>query len=381
MSDIRINALATTAASTASDDYIAIDGSANGTRKLSAYSPTFGGNLTVSGAGPSTFSGKVTISNASATDGALRLQSTGALGFFDFEAADTQLVIQGNNNPALTISTAGNTTVNGNLTVSGGTVTSGTGALTLNSSGNSVILQSAGTTALTLDSSQNATFAGTVRSTGAITALSDFYHGNGGAKGYWNDTGIFGPSTGDFIIRAGNNSNNTIIAGNASGSHLTISNTGDATFAGKVTPTGGIVGTTTNNNAAAGNVGEYVEGVVLRASAVSLTTATVGNVSSITLGAGDWDVSGYVSFLAGGSTVRTLILSGLANGTSSLPDIENGSRVAQAGSVTGGTDIGMATAIVRYSLTGNTTIYLNAYSEFTTSTMQAYGVIRARRVR
>ena len=239
MADIRINALATTATTSASDDYVAIDGSANGTRKLSAYSPTFGGNLTVSG----------------------------------------------------------------------GTVTSGTGALTLNSSGNSVLLQSAGTTALTLDSSQN------------------------------------------------------------------------ATFAGKVTPTGGIVGTTTNNNAAAGNVGEYVEGVVLRASAVSLTTATVGNVSSITLGAGDWDVSGYVSFLAGGSTVRTLILSGLANGTSSLPDIENGSRVAQAGSVTGGTDIGMATAIVRYSLTGNTTIYLNAYSEFTTSTMQAYVVIRARRVR
>ena len=42
MADIRINALATTAASTASDDFIAVDGSANGTRKLNAYSPTFG---------------------------------------------------------------------------------------------------------------------------------------------------------------------------------------------------------------------------------------------------------------------------------------------------------------------------------------------------
>ena len=49
MADIRINALATTAASTASDDFIAVDGSANGTRKLNAYSPTFGGNLTVGG--------------------------------------------------------------------------------------------------------------------------------------------------------------------------------------------------------------------------------------------------------------------------------------------------------------------------------------------
>ena len=48
MADIRINALATTATTSASDDYIAIDGAANGTRKLSVYSPTFGGNLTVS---------------------------------------------------------------------------------------------------------------------------------------------------------------------------------------------------------------------------------------------------------------------------------------------------------------------------------------------
>lgn len=74
MSDIRINALATTASTTASDDYIAIDGSANGTRKLSAYSPTFGGNLTVSGTGTSSFAGKLTQSptlNANADNGAL----------------------------------------------------------------------------------------------------------------------------------------------------------------------------------------------------------------------------------------------------------------------------------------------------------------------
>jgi len=60
MADIRINALATTAASTASDDFVAVDGSANGTRKLNAYSPTFGGNLTVGGTG--TFSNTLTAS-------------------------------------------------------------------------------------------------------------------------------------------------------------------------------------------------------------------------------------------------------------------------------------------------------------------------------
>jgi len=49
MADIRINSLPSTASSSSSDDFIAIDGATNGTRKLNAYSPTFGGNLTASG--------------------------------------------------------------------------------------------------------------------------------------------------------------------------------------------------------------------------------------------------------------------------------------------------------------------------------------------
>ena len=49
MPNIRIKDIPTTASATSSTDFIGIDGSANGTRKLNAYSPTFGGNLTVSG--------------------------------------------------------------------------------------------------------------------------------------------------------------------------------------------------------------------------------------------------------------------------------------------------------------------------------------------
>jgi hypothetical protein len=45
MGNIRIKDIATTAASTASDDFIAIDGATNGTRKLDIYNPTIGGNL------------------------------------------------------------------------------------------------------------------------------------------------------------------------------------------------------------------------------------------------------------------------------------------------------------------------------------------------
>jgi hypothetical protein len=78
MADIRINALATTAASTASDDFIAVDGSANGTRKLNAYSPTFGGNLTVSGTGTSTFNGN-TLFNPSTAGNNYTLWKSGSV--------------------------------------------------------------------------------------------------------------------------------------------------------------------------------------------------------------------------------------------------------------------------------------------------------------
>jgi hypothetical protein len=61
MADIRIKDLTTTASSTASDDFIAVDGTTNGTRKLNAFSPTFGGNATVTGT--------LTVNGTSATVG------------------------------------------------------------------------------------------------------------------------------------------------------------------------------------------------------------------------------------------------------------------------------------------------------------------------
>ena len=68
MADKRINALANTASSTTSDDFFAIDGTTNGTKKLSAFSPTFGGNASVTGtlavSGASTLTGATTISGA-----------------------------------------------------------------------------------------------------------------------------------------------------------------------------------------------------------------------------------------------------------------------------------------------------------------------------
>jgi hypothetical protein len=70
MADTRINALSTATVSL-SDDFLPIDGTTAGTKKLSAYSPSFGGNatvggtLTVNGTGTSTVSGPTNFGTAS----------------------------------------------------------------------------------------------------------------------------------------------------------------------------------------------------------------------------------------------------------------------------------------------------------------------------
>ena len=134
MADIRINALATTAASTASDDFVAVDGSANGTRKLNAFSPTFGGNLTVSGTGTQAFSGAIQTTGGIGTTTAssaildyssgarviARGASAGAYGVVKIAGTDSagSAAITGGL-VATFDSSNGATTLAGNLTVSG----------------------------------------------------------------------------------------------------------------------------------------------------------------------------------------------------------------------------------------------------------------------
>ena len=79
MADTRINALSTATVSL-SDDFLPIDGTTAGTKKLSAYSPTFGGNatvggtLTVSGTGSSTVAGTLVVNPIYAATQKLEVQ-------------------------------------------------------------------------------------------------------------------------------------------------------------------------------------------------------------------------------------------------------------------------------------------------------------------
>jgi 3-deoxy-D-manno-octulosonate 8-phosphate phosphatase KdsC-like HAD superfamily phosphatase len=140
--------------------------------------------------------------------------------------------------------------------------------------------------------------------------------------------------------------------------------------------------THTNDNASAGEIGEYISSTIAAGAAVALTSDEVADVTSIELTAGDWDVSGVVGFKPAASTSVTYMAA-----SSSLVTATSGGNGAVAGSacaaVVPGASAELSTVIPvrRVSVAVATTVYLTALATFTVSTLGAYGVLRARRVR
>lgn len=151
------------------------------------------------------------------------------------------------------------------------------------------------------------------------------------------------------------------------------------------TPT--INGTATNDSAAAGVVGQLLKSTVASGAAVSLTTTVAANVTSISLTAGDWDVSGVVHLTGGASTTIGGATSGIGATTATLPTFSVGDTdrfdapALGAGTPFNGGAIDLPLTPTRVSLSGTTTYYLVVSATFGVSTCSAFGTIRARRVR
>jgi hypothetical protein len=157
--------------------------------------------------------------------------------------------------------------------------------------------------------------------------------------------------------------------------------------AGRAISATGIIGTTTNNNADAGSVGEVISSSVAVGSAVSLTDATGGftgkTITSISLTAGDWDVFGSVGVNSAATTNFTSIAGGINTVTDTLNSAyeeETRFRYGTAGLVPG-TVISFTFPTTRVSIASTTTYYLIGYASFTVSTATAFGRITARRAR
>jgi hypothetical protein len=146
--------------------------------------------------------------------------------------------------------------------------------------------------------------------------------------------------------------------------------------------TSGVIGTTTNDNAAAGSVGEYISSTVGNGAGVSVTNSTNKDITSISLTAGDWDVWGTIGYNPTSNPVASL-LSGWINTTSaSAPGAPNGGAFFQDGVINQTNPEGLyPVGLMRLSLSATTTVYLTTYNSFTVGTLKAYEFIGARRVR
>jgi hypothetical protein len=134
--------------------------------------------------------------------------------------------------------------------------------------------------------------------------------------------------------------------------------------------------------------GNFVRAAVAPASAVSLTTATTANITSLAIPPGDWQVCAAANFIPGAATSVSQLILGVSVTTATLPaDSTKANPTSgevkylrtQAASIPVG-EVDMSAACYKVSLTATTTHYLVAQSTFTISTMTVNGFIEARRM-
>jgi hypothetical protein len=183
-------------------------------------------------------------------------------------------------------------------------------------------------------------------------------------------------------VGAGTTSNRALLSDNESysgsyGINLTT------TSANLLTGPTAIGGTTTNDSAASGFVGEYIESLVTSFTNWTGSTGQFGDLASISLTAGDWDVTGSFTLtnnaavLAGYSKIAISINTG-----NTTTDQVLGVNELQGLVTSTGVDRCAVVPVYRKSLSGTTTIYLKgAITTITSGTPQYQCRLSARRVR
>lgn len=144
-----------------------------------------------------------------------------------------------------------------------------------------------------------------------------------------------------------------------------------------------IPGSTTNDSATAGNIGEYISSTITQGSAVALTSPNAANVTSISLTAGDWDVWSNTLFTGGAATTVTSLQSSPTTTSATINSAPGqfGSVGLAGATIFATVDYSLNNGPFRLSLSGTTTVFLVAKAIFAVSTCSAYGLLAARRRR
>ena len=141
-----------------------------------------------------------------------------------------------------------------------------------------------------------------------------------------------------------------------------------------------IKGVVDGSTSSAGNWGEYLSSAT--AGAVNTgATGVYGDLASIALTAGDWNVNGMVQTTNNGATATAMaagISSTSGNSTTGLTQGTN--WLSQTGPLST-TDVSATIANYRVNITATTTYYLKYMAAFSAGQPQAYGSLTARRIR
>lgn len=222
--------------------------------------------------------------------------------------------------------------------------------------------------------------------TGGTTATSLLQSVTPGAAGtMFQSGGASALPTWSTTTYPATNAINTLLYASAANvmSELATANSGvlvtSATGVPSISNGGQIPGTATNNNASAGNIGEYISASVASGSAVAVVSATYKTITSISLTAGDWDVDTFVGTVVAAGTIISAIAVG-ASLTDNVQATELSNTIIYNPLIANNVPA-FGGCTTRFSLASTTTIYLVAAVVFTVSTASAFGQIKARRVR
>jgi hypothetical protein len=140
-------------------------------------------------------------------------------------------------------------------------------------------------------------------------------------------------------------------------------------------------GTATNDSATAGNVGEYVSAAVSSTNAP--TSGQWGDLTSISLSAGDWDVALQANINDNGDVSVTFVQVGVSSTSGNTQPSALGVNFARFSAASGSMphDLALALPRVRFSLASITTVYFKASSTYSAALPLYSGIISARRIR
>jgi hypothetical protein len=132
-------------------------------------------------------------------------------------------------------------------------------------------------------------------------------------------------------------------------------------------------GTTTNDNALAGQIGEYLS----TSGGGAVASGVVANIAAITLTPGDWDVDAYFTTTPAAGTVVAQVIAAYSTTSATLGTVVTMMTIT----FPAGGQLVLPMTTQRYNVSVSTVLYAVIDMVFSGGTLSVNGVMRARRVR